>query len=195
MIQQTLGPCNTDLFATQRSPNKSSGPEASTARARKPAASRLQNIRRQHIETGVSKKASDLLLAGWSKATNTTYQSGWARWSGWFSEWKVDPISCGIQPFLDFLADLFEHGLQYRTINSIRSAVSSTHHRIESSLIGQHPLVSRLMRGIHNSRPPEPQYSNTWDVASVLSWLKTLSDNKDLSLKKLSGKLALLMAL
>jgi len=51
------------------------------------------------------------------------------------------------------------------------------------------------MRGVYNSRPPEPQYSDTWDMASVLAWLKRLGDNKDLSLKKLSGKLALLMAL
>ena len=64
-----------------------------------------------------------------------------------------------------------------------------------STPIGQHPLVSRLMKGIYNSRPPEPQYSTTWDVSSVLDWIKRLGNNKDLSLKVLSGKLALLMAL
>lgn len=52
-----------------------------------------------------------------------------------------------------------------------------------------------LMRGIYNSRPLESQYSNTWDIASVLAWLKGLGDKKDLSLKKLSEKLAFLLAL
>ena len=100
------------------------------------------------------------------------------------------------QPFLDFLADLYHgQGLQYHSINVIRSAVSMTHKNIESAPIGQHPLVSRLMRGIYNSRPPVPQYCNTWDVASVLSWIKNQGDNQDLPVKELSGKLALLMAL
>ena len=109
---------------------------------------------------------------------------------------KLDPVSCGIQTFLDFLADLYGQGLQYRTINAIRSAVSTTHNTIENTPIGQHPLVSRLMKGTYNSRPPEPQYSNTWDVTAVLTWLKGQgSQDSELSLKDLSGKLALLIAL
>ena len=52
-----------------------------------------------------------------------------------------------------FLADLYEQGLQYHTINTIRSAVSMTHNTIGNTPIGQHP---QLMKGIYNSRPPEP---------------------------------------
>jgi len=70
-----------------------------------------------------------------------------------------------------------------------------THQNIEVVPIGQHPLVSRLIRGIYNSRPPIPQYCSTWDVAAALSWLKNQGDDQDLSLKELSGKLVLLMAL
>ena len=70
-----------------------------------------------------------------------------------------------------------------------------THNTIEGAPTGQHHLVSRMMRGIYNSRPPEPQYSTTWDAAAVLSWVKEQGENKDISLKELSGKLALLMAL
>jgi len=60
-------------------------------------------------------------LAGWSRGRNT---AGWSHWSHWYSEPEVDPVSCSIQPFLDFLADLYEEGLQYRSVNLIRSAVS-----------------------------------------------------------------------
>ena len=59
-----------------------------------------------------------------------------------------------------------------------------THKNIEAAPIGQHPLVSRLMRGIYNFRPPKPQYCNTWDVAAVLSWIKDQGDNQDLSMKE-----------
>ena len=180
---------------SQGSPVQPSRPYSPTSRPRTSTASRMQSIRGQYEAAGVSGRATELLLAGWSKKTNTAYQSGWSRWTSWCNKREVNPLSCGIQPFLDFLSDLFREGLKYRMINLIRSAVSMTHVPIESTPIGQHPLVSRLMKGVHNSRPPEPQYSSTWDVSMVLSWIKKLGKNEDLSLKDLSGKLALLMAL
>ena len=180
----------------QRSAKESTRSLSPTGGARAPTTKHLQGIRKHHTATEVSKEASDLLLAGWSKETNSTYQSGWARWCLWCNEREVDPVSCEIQTFLDFLADIYGQGLQYRTINAIRSAVSTTHNTIENTPIGHHLLVSRLMKGIYNSRPPEPRYSNTWDVTTVLTWLKGQgSQDSELFLKDLSGKLALLMVL
>ena len=69
-----------------------------------------------------------------------------------------------------------------------------THNTIENTPIGQHPLVSRLLKGIYNSRPPEPRYSTTWDVTTMLTWMKG-QGAEEMSLKDLSGKLALLMTL
>ena len=51
---------------------------------------------------------------------------------------------------------LFSEGLQYRSINTIRSAVSMTHNQMEGVPLGQHPLVSRLFKGMYNSRSPQP---------------------------------------
>ena len=90
---------------------------------------------------------------------------------------------------------MFKDGLEYRSINVIRSAVSTTSASLEGSPIGQHPLVSQLMKGIYNSRPPRPRYTCTWDVDVVVIHLKGLGNNTSLSLKTLSGKLILLMAL
>jgi len=67
-----------------------------------------------------------------------------------------------------------------------------SHKNNEATPIGQHPLVTRAIKGIYNLRPPKPQYCST---AAVLSWIKDQGENKDLSLKELSGKLALLMVL
>lgn len=157
--------------------------------------SRLEDIRRQHTTAGISVETSELLLTGWSKGTNTAYQSGWKRWSGWCARREVNPISCGIQPFLSFITSLFQEGLKYRTINTIRSAVSSTHQPVEGSPIGQHPLVKQLMKGVYNSRPPLPRYTHTWDVNVVLKHIKNLGENKNLSRKILSCKLVVLMAI
>ncbi len=83
---------------------------------------------------------------------------------------------------------------QYRTINTLRSAISMTHHEIDGTRIGQHPLVSRFLKGVFNS-PPAPRYSSTWDVDVVLNYIMNLPDNEQLSFQCLSHKLAMLMAL
>ena len=61
--------------------------------------------------------------------------------------------------------------------------------------MGQHPLVSRLLKGIYNTCPPQPRYSTTWDVDVVIRYLQSLGENNTLPLKMLTQKLALLMAL
>jgi len=48
---------------------------------------------------------------------------------------------------------------------------------------------------VYNLRPPQPCYTGTWEVSLVLEFLSNQGENSDLSLKLLSGKLALLMAL
>lgn len=51
------------------------------------------------------------------------------------------------------------------------------------------------MTGVFNLRPTKPKYTETWDVSKVLSFLKTLPPVEDLSLRLLSYKLAILIAL
>ena len=97
--------------------------------------------------------------------------------------------------FLDFLAELYEEGLQHSTINVICSAVSMTHDSVEGLPIGQHPVVSRLLKGVYNLRPPKLRYVSTWDVDSVLSHITAMGRNDSLKLRHLSRKLALLMAI
>ena len=70
-----------------------------------------------------------------------------------------------------------------------------THPQVEGSPIGQHPLVSRLLKGVYNKRPPMPRYSSTWDVDVVTRYIASMGGNENLPLKQLSRKLALLMAL
>ena len=43
--------------------------------------SRVESIRENHLAEAITKRASDLILSGWSVGTNATYQSGWAKWS------------------------------------------------------------------------------------------------------------------
>ena len=63
-------------------------------------ASHVETIRETHLTEGISERASVLIWSGWSKGTNTAYQSGWARWSSWCAKRQIDPISGDGQHFL-----------------------------------------------------------------------------------------------
>lgn len=59
-------------------------------------------------------------------------------------------------------------------------------------LAGQHPLVTRFMKGIFNKRPCFPKTSVTWDTSLVLNYLQNLTTS---NLKNLTLKAVMLTAL
>ena len=71
-----------------------------------------------------------------------------------------------------FLADQFNSGLQYRSINSLRLTISMTHNNIGGTAVGRHPLVSCRM---FNRCPPSSRYSHSWDVRIVINFLSSYS--------------------
>ena len=51
------------------------------------------------------------------------------------------------------------------------------------------------MSGISNLNPPKPKYCFTWDVETVLNYIRNLPDNSALSIKQLTLKVTMLLAL
>ena len=96
---------------------------------------------------------------------------------------------------MNFLSESFDKGFQYRSLNSYQSAISAVHSKVDGYSVGQHPLVSRLLKGAFNERPPLPRYSSFWNVDTVLGHFRGLGDNGSLSLKTLTLKTVMLMAL
>ena len=96
---------------------------------------------------------------------------------------------------VNFLAQLFAEGYKYNSLNCYRSAISSVHETVDGYDVGQHPLVTRLLKGAFNDRPPLPRYSSTWDVQVVLDYLQSLGLNESLSLKHMTCKTVMLLAL
>ena len=93
---------------------------------------------------------------------------------------------------VNFLADLYKEGYQYRSLNSYQSAISSYH---DGLTVGEHPMVSRLMKGAFNNRPPLPKHCRTWRVKTVLDFLEGLGENKELPLMQLTWKMVMILAL
>ena len=96
---------------------------------------------------------------------------------------------------MDFLSELFDQGLTYSAINCARSALSSYVSLDDGSVVGQNPLVCRLLKGVFQSRPPKPKYAEVWDVQVVLTYLATLHPVESLTLKALTFKLVMLLLL
>ena len=73
--------------------------------------------------------------------------------------------------------------------------MSATLPPVEGHPVGQHPLVCRLLQGMFNQRPPAPHYKTVWCVDTVVQYIGSTFASADLSLKNLSMKLVMLMAL
>ena len=61
--------------------------------------------------------------------------------------------------------------------------------------VGTHPAVAGLLKGAFHKRPPMPRYSSFWDVGTVINYLKSLGNNEHLTLRQLTLKTVMLLAL
>ena len=89
----------------------------------------------------------------------------------------------------------FSEGYQYQSLNAYHSAISSTHENVDGVSVGSHPVVARLLKGVFHSRPPQPRYASFWDVGVVIQHIKKLGPNENISLKQLTLKTTMLLAL
>lgn len=90
---------------------------------------------------------------------------------------------------------IFHQGCSYSVVNTHKSMLVQTLPLLGVKWDMSSTLLSRLMKGFFNSKPPKPRYLFTWDVSKVLSFLKTLFPLEGLSLKMLTLKLVALLAL
>ena len=108
---------------------------------------------------------------------------------------KTDSLSAPLTDILPYLTKYFNSGAAYRSVNVARSAISTSHTKLNGLPVGQNPLVIQLLKGMFNNRPPKPRYSHTWEVSLVTTYLASLGSNRPLSLQQLSWKLAMLFSL
>ena len=158
-----------------------------------PTSSRVGYLRQRYKNCHISEGATKLLLASWRQKSSKMYDSLFGKWIGWCTERDSDPFS---GPTVNVLARLYAQGYQYRYINSYRSAISSVHEKVDGYEVDHHPLVSRTLKGIFHERPPQPRYSETWNVGIVVTtYIESLGGNDSLSLAVLTHKSVMLLAL
>ena len=160
------------------------------------ATSSLDGFREILAAEGLSAAAAGLITNSRRPNSVSNYKSSWGKWSSWCHQKQIDPFRCDLKFILNYLAELFHMGYEYRTINCHRSAISAYHSPINSVPVGKHPRICSLLNTSQfNNRPPKPRYTFIWDVDKVLIYLKTLPNNEALSASLLVHKLAMLLAL
>ena len=80
-------------------------------------------------------------------------------------------------------------------MNTARSALSAVVSMPQNNTFGSHPLVCRFMKGVFETKPSLPRYSETWDVNIVINYLAALGPPDGLTMKVLTYKVVMLLAL
>ena len=176
----------------QTPPERPSRPSEDPSHVPQTTLSRVSCLRGHYQAMGIPDNVTEILLSASRPSTRKTYQSAW---SGWCFKRKLDPLSAPLTDILLFLTEYFNSGAAYCSVNVARSAISTSHTKLNGLPVGQNPLVIQLLKGMFNNRPPKPRYSHTWEVSSMTKYLASLGSNRSLSLKQLSWKLAMLFSL
>ncbi|XP_057299263.1 uncharacterized protein LOC130629901 [Hydractinia symbiolongicarpus] len=137
----------------------------------------------------------DIIAASWREGTQKQYSGPIRRWIQYCTGRSIDPYHPNVKDVLIHLTELFKGGSGYSVLCTTRSAIASVVSISGYSSLSEHPLISRFIKGVFNIRPSTPKYSLIWDTNVLLTYLKFLSPNKDLSFKDINIKLACLLTI
>ncbi|WP_419593559.1 tyrosine-type recombinase/integrase, partial [Thiolapillus sp.] len=154
-----------------------------------------QSIRERYRQQGFSENATKFLMSSWRHSTKHMYDVYIRKWERYASERKVDKVSPPLTAAVNFLASLAESDLSYSAVCTARSALSSYLCTYDGVPFGKNELVKRLIKGVFETKPVFPKYNATWDVNIVLKELETWTPIEKLTLKEISMKLCMLIAL
>ena len=139
---------------------------------------------------GIPQQIARTIIVSWRDSSKKQYLASIRQWGQSCVIRKIHPYGASVLDGLNFLQYLFNLSVRYSSINTARSALSFILPRNDYGSFGQHFLVRKFIRGVYNLRT-----SYIWDVSVVLGFFRHLPENNLLSLKLLSLKLVMLVAL
>ena len=142
-------------------------------------------VRKTLNTKNLSSSAKEIIMASWHPGTGKQYHSYLGRWEKFCAQKAIVVEDANIENGVDFLPSLYEDGLGYSAINTARSALSSVLTSPGNVSFGNHPLVSRFLKGVFELKPSLPRYHRIWDVSVILRHLKNLEPVNALDLKVL----------
>ncbi|CAH3176796.1 unnamed protein product [Porites lobata] len=153
----------------------------------------LSCVRKSLQLQGITGETLNIIIDSWRESTQKQYRSSISAWITYCKEQKISITTPSLPQLLDFLT-LQSKKLSYSALGTTRSALSSFIN-IDGFKVGEHPIISRFMSGAFNRKPTFPRYVEKWNPQIVLSHLKGYPDTKEMSLKQLTLKLTMILAL
>ena len=121
------------------------------------------------------------------------YATYLSRWVTYCKNKQLDVTHATINNSLDFVT--LQRWGRLQCYHTARSALSSAITPAGKTTFGEHPLVTRFLKGTFELRPSLPRYSTIWDVGIVPTHLRSFPALNDLTLKQLTLNLTMLLAL
>ena len=122
----------------------------------------------RQLEEGVfSERALQLIDDSTRMSTKTKYESIRRKWQGYCEKNDVGEMATTVT-FGNFIALEYDRNLKYTYLRSYRSALQDYVKNVDMN------VIKKLMKGIHNHRPPTARYCAIWDVKVVLDYLSAM---------------------
>ena len=130
----------------------------------------MDHFRTSAVQAGFSDKAAGMSSKFLRPSTRGTYDSRLQYFFKWCSNIQIDPTSAPIGKIADFLIHLFDKKLAISTIRGYRSAISAIHkgNFPNGETVSSSKHLTRLMKSIFLSRPPQKKLSPSWSLTRVL---------------------------
>jgi len=180
------GGCNATYYCTTEHHLK----HEKAARTAKHETNGMFGVRDSFENKGISSEVIIIFINSWRTGKRSRYGTYGIEWFGFC---RRQCINQSIAQVLQFLHVIHKCKVGYSVINTARSKLSSFievegyyfyrsilyirsgiyRSGIYRSWSGQHPLVCRYLKGIHNISPSLPKDSFTWNVGIVINYLKT----------------------
>ena len=145
-------------------------------------------LRGKYQLKGFSDAAVDLMIKSWRKSTINQYLV-YAKL--WF-QFSADGLLPTVRNLVEFLVYLHSKGFNQKQIRQARSAVSAISHLDN---MGKQPDVKRIIKGMFEDKPHFPIYSSVWNVKILFRHLRSIPHQRELPLRILSKKLAVLLCI
>ena len=177
-----------DIISTQRT----KGAQSATQEAHIDSMSLVRGYLK---DKGLSTTATTVIEKAWRSGTRKRYATYLQKWKLHCTARGIDPFNPSVEAGINFLVVLFDSNIGYSAINTARSALSSIAMLPDGSQFGTHTLVCQFVEGVFELKPSLPKYKSIWDVRIVLKHLSEYLTPQKLTLKKLTLKTTMPLAL
>lgn len=157
--------------------------------------SRMDTINQSIAYENLSTSSKEILENSERKQTRKSYESGWKNFHYWCKQSGKDANEYEISKAINYLAELAK--TNPKSVLLHRTAISTTWKSMypEKEAFGENDLTRKFIKGIRQKFPKEPpSKKESWCMNEVLKFCRDLN-NENVTLKVLSCKLAMLIAL